>query len=141
MSNTPFDFTGSKLVLVGSHVTEFYLQPSLSTGNVGQLAIDAIIATFSLEKAGTLSSPYVVPMIGNDAIGVPKGVLVTALEVFYCPEQHVAFLQQRAPIIKGKQAHFVRDILAWYTSCSMTGIILLGSMDKVTRMDDSLVVG
>jgi proteasome assembly chaperone 2 len=108
---------------------------------VGQLAIDVVIATFTLQKVGTLTSPHVVPMIGNDAIGSPQGTLVTALEVFSCPDQRVVFLQQRSPIIKGKQSQFVHDLLSWYTNCSMASIILLGSVDKSTRMDDSLLVG
>lgn len=125
----------------------------MTTGNVGQLALDVLITTFSVGKVGSLDSPFVVPMIGNDAIGTSlNGSLVTSLEgslhhllaylsVFHSPSNQVVLLQQRAPVIKGKQRKFVEDLLAWFKACQFKSIVLLSSVDKITRMDDTLLVG
>ena len=42
------------------------LQPSVSVGNVGQLAVDLLISTLCLEKSGYLYDDSILPVIGND---------------------------------------------------------------------------
>eukprot|EP01126_Amoeba_proteus_P054100 TRINITY_DN662_c0_g2_i2.p2 TRINITY_DN662_c0_g2~~TRINITY_DN662_c0_g2_i2.p2 ORF type:complete len:129 (+),score=35.97 TRINITY_DN662_c0_g2_i2:22-387(+) len=62
-------FEGSVLVL-----------PSLAVGNVGQLAIDTLINTSSLPRVGYIDSPFILPMIANDAFDSEEGCLVTCVE-------------------------------------------------------------
>jgi len=125
------DFSGHRLVL-----------PSLATGNVGQLALDVIITTLALIRAGTLYSPYVIPMVGNDAVGsTTEGNLTSTLEVFHLPAKSLVFLQQRAPVVRGKQRQWVKDLLSWFKLSSFSSIVLLGSADKVTLLDDFQLQG
>lgn len=57
------------------------MQPALSIGNVGQLAVDLLVASMKAERVGYLDTPFVVPCVGNDAYGpVPNGELALPLE-------------------------------------------------------------
>lgn len=58
-----------------------WVQPALSIGNVGQLAVDLLVSTMRAERIGYLDSPFVLPCVGNDAYGpVPQGDLALPLE-------------------------------------------------------------
>jgi hypothetical protein len=71
----------------------------LTLGNVGQLAVDLMCATFQFERVGQLETPYVLPLIGNDTFTAQgSGILSTALEVFQ--RGRLTFVQQRTPVIK-----------------------------------------
>lgn len=57
------------------------MQPALSIGNVGQLAVDLLVASMKAERVGYLDTPFVLPCVGNDAYGpVPNGELALPLE-------------------------------------------------------------
>lgn len=57
------------------------VQPALSIGNVGQLAVDVLVETMGAERAGYLDTPFVLPCVGNDAYGpVPKSDLALPIE-------------------------------------------------------------
>lgn len=57
------------------------MQPALSIGNVGQLAMDLLVASLKAERIGYLDDPYVLPCVGNDAYGlIPNGELALPLE-------------------------------------------------------------
>lgn len=56
-------------------------QPALSIGNVGQLAVDLLIASTRAERIGFLDDPNVLPCVGNDAYWPsPQGQLALPLE-------------------------------------------------------------
>ena len=59
-------------------------QPSVSVGNVGQLAADLLISTLWMNKVGYLYDDSILPVVGNDpfATGDPSKVchMSTALE-------------------------------------------------------------
>ena len=56
------------------------LQPSLTIGNVGQLAVDLLISTLALPRIGFLEDDHVVPMAGNDTFSTNQGKLSCAIE-------------------------------------------------------------
>lgn len=68
----------------------YYLQPSESVGNVGQLCIDLLTTTLGslpsseLKRVGYIYSPALLPAVGNDAFATykspPTGELCTAME-------------------------------------------------------------
>lgn len=62
--------------------TELTFQPSVSVGNVGQLAADLLINTLKLTHVGYLSDPAILPLVGNDAFDhtQPSGYLHTSAE-------------------------------------------------------------
>ena len=45
----------------------YFVQPSVSIGNVGQLACDALVSTFGFKKAGYFSPEYFLPLVGYNA--------------------------------------------------------------------------
>lgn len=56
------------------------MQPALSMGNAGQLAVDLLIS-HGARKAGYLEEPHVLPCVGNDPFGPSAdGDLAVALE-------------------------------------------------------------
>lgn len=54
----------------------------MSVGNVGQLAVDLIVATLRMQRVGWISDPAVLPVVGNDAFDhTPgRGFMHTAAE-------------------------------------------------------------
>ena len=61
-------------------VMVFCVQPALSVGNAGQLAVDLLICRTAI-KAGYLEEPHVLPCVGNDPFGPSAdGDLAVALE-------------------------------------------------------------
>jgi proteasome assembly chaperone 2 len=56
--------------------------PSVSIGNVPQLAIDLLITTLKIPLVGYLPSPYLVPCAGTreDPTGTTKGGIACPLE-------------------------------------------------------------
>ena len=61
--------------------------PSVSVGNVGQLAVDALIASFSAVKVGYLRTPHILPIVAADAAASSPsdvlGRLSLPVELFY----------------------------------------------------------
>ncbi|GKE72885.1 proteasome assembly chaperone 2, partial [Tanacetum coccineum] len=54
--------------------------PALSIGNVGQLAVDLLIASSKAERIGCLDDPNVLPCVGNDGYSfATQGDLVLPL--------------------------------------------------------------
>ncbi|PRQ23404.1 putative proteasome assembly chaperone 2 [Rosa chinensis] len=77
---------------------------ALSIGNVGQLAVDLLVASTKAERVGFLDSPYVLPCVGNDAYGpVPQGHLALPLEAYESSSNGMALIQQRSPVVKGRE--------------------------------------
>jgi len=118
------NFEGNTLVL-----------PSLSIGNVGQLAIDLIVSTLSLPRVGYLDNPHVLPIVGNDSLDGKNGHLALNLEVFKAPSSNVTFLQQRAPVIKGRNALYAESLINWIKESRFKEVILLFSTDASHRVD------
>lgn len=57
------------------------IQPSLSIGNVGQMAIDTLISTFQFTQAGSVECSNVLPFVANDPFHKHNsGQITTSLE-------------------------------------------------------------
>jgi hypothetical protein len=54
------------------------MQPAVSIGNVGQLAIDLLIANLPLELVGHIYDKDILPVSGNDAYGVQGRIITSA---------------------------------------------------------------
>ncbi|KAI7758313.1 hypothetical protein M8C21_008831, partial [Ambrosia artemisiifolia] len=75
--------------------------PALSIGNVGQLAVDLLIASSKADRVGYLDDPNVLPCVGNDAYAPsPQGDLALPLEAYESPSSALTFIQQRSPVVK-----------------------------------------
>ena len=84
-------FAGSRLILVSPYqrlALSGYtlsagcvsLQPCISVGNVGQLAVDLLINTLRLPRAGHLHHLSLLPLAGSGAYSHTSGLLHTAAE-------------------------------------------------------------
>lgn len=113
---------------------------AVSVGNAGQLALDLLIETLSLSCVGYLDSDSVAPMAGAHAFigsdGVACTSLAASLEVYTSSSdahRDYVFLQQRAPLLKGRTGAFVDEVLSWAHAHGITTIVLVGSTDSSER--------
>ncbi|KAI5079537.1 hypothetical protein GOP47_0005016 [Adiantum capillus-veneris] len=110
------------------------LTPALSIGNVGQLAVDLLIASLQTHKVGYLDDPCILPCIGNDPYhAVDKGELAVALEVYEEQDDDLRIVQQRAPVIKGSMLKFSRSFSNWANSNNTGEVVILSGVDSGKR--------
>lgn len=93
--------------------------PSISIGNIPQLAIDLLIHTLNFKKVATLSDKYLYPFVSpvdyasQNQETAPSGISLP-LEVYFSKENQITLLQQRSPLMPGfAQAH-VEEVLVPY---------------------------
>lgn len=114
--------------------------PAVSVGNVGQLACDLLISTLNARRVGFLYDDSVVAVVGSDPFTsfTADDRVTTAVEVFECVDSNVVVVQQRAPLIKGKQSQFVSRLVDWIVSCQFKMVVVLTSMFAYERQDAQL---
>lgn len=112
------------------------LLPSVSIGNVGQLAIDLLLHNLPHTHVGHLRSPALLPFAGPSSD--TPGRVVTALEV-YCLQAHpVVIVQQRAPAARGRAEEAARAMVQWAIQHGCAELILLGSANAAGMRDRQL---
>lgn len=104
--------------------------PALSIGNVGQLAVDLLVASTKAERIGYLDDPNVLPCVGNDAYTpTPQGDLALPLEAYESPSNALTFIQQRSPVVKGMMVDFAKNLADFAVASGKKHIIILSSLD------------
>ena len=129
----------SQLLSLTSQAT--LVLPSVSVGNIGQLAIDALITSYSAVKLGYIrSSPFLLPVVANDAAAASTadvtGRLSLPVELFYSTQQRVLLLQQRAPAVtglNGAYASALRSVVV--EQLQVRDVVLLTSASSHRRDD------
>ncbi|KAL5987195.1 hypothetical protein ACLOJK_041192 [Asimina triloba] len=121
-----------------SYVMHFSLshfpKPSLSIGNVGQLAVDLLISSIGAQKIGYLDDPSLLPCVGNDAYrSSPGGHIALPLEAYDCPLHALTLIQQRSPIIKGMMIQFAKNFASFAVGAGKKHIVVLSSLDSGKR--------
>jgi len=107
--------------------------PSISIGNIPQLANDLLIHSLSFIKIGNLNHTYLYPFASpidtlND-VGQKKGIS-TAAEVYHNKELKLTIIQQRSPIIPGCTKTYVNEIiLPFIKETKMVKFLILDSSD------------
>ncbi|XP_004292468.1 PREDICTED: proteasome assembly chaperone 2-like [Fragaria vesca subsp. vesca] len=122
------------------HLTFLLVPPALSIGNVGQLAVDLLVASSKADRVGFLDSPYVLPCVGNDAYGpVPQGQLALPLEAYESASNGIALIQQRSPVVKGRMIEFAKKLADYVAASGKKHVIVLSSLDfgRCQRIDMS----
>jgi proteasome assembly chaperone 2 len=114
--------------------------PTVSVGNVGQLACDLLISTLAANRVGSLYDDSVVPVVGPDPFSLDSSSrnIATAIDVYESKEKKVVVVQQRAPLIKGQQQTFVDRLVDWISSCHFSQLIILTSVFAHERVDSQL---
>jgi len=138
---------GFKIVSVSPHeqVPSFanttLIMPTLSIGNIGQLAVDLIINTLSMKRVAYIDEPSVLPFIGNDVYAkqdTNRGVLSINIEVFFSEKHELTIIQQRAPVIQGKSNIFTTNLIEWIRENHFKRVLLLSSADSSHRIDTQI---
>lgn len=113
--------------------------PSISIGNVPQLAIDLIINTVKPKYVGFIVHEHVVPVVGSNAFNASSSKITTSCEVFHHAPKRLLFLQIRGAIVQGKEHQFSRDVLEWAERNRIQNVICLTSILADVRKDKDLV--
>lgn len=104
--------------------------PALSIGNVGQLAVDLLIASTKAERIGYLDDPNVLPCVGNDAYTpTPQGDIALPLEAYESPSSALTLIQQRSPVVKGMMIEYAKNLANFAAACGKKHIVILSSLD------------
>ncbi|GAN11470.1 proteasome assembly chaperone 2-like [Mucor ambiguus] len=109
--------------------------PTVSIGNVPQLASDLIIHTFKLERVGFLDDDSVIPVSGvREDTDIP-GTTVP-IEVYQSKDQRWTCIQQRSPTIKGRRQEYLDNMTRF--AAQFQQVVLLTSMDASRRLDSQI---
>ncbi|CAM6120976.1 unnamed protein product [Calypogeia fissa] len=123
-----------------SQLPPHLILPALSIGNVGQLAVDLLISSRTVTKAGYLDDPYVLPCVGNDPFGPEAdGTLAVSLEVFEDSESELAIVQQRSPVVKGKMVDYAKNIADWAGNSGVKEVFIVSGLDAAKRQRREMV--
>jgi hypothetical protein len=120
-------------------------QPFLAVGNVGCLAVDALLATHSasLVHVGYLDGTrFVLPAVGNDALALRKrdlcGRVHLPLEVFFAADMRLVVVQQRAPVMPHARAAFAERMIDFIVAAGFARTLLLSSRHASSRVDSQM---
>ncbi|KAJ2762857.1 hypothetical protein H4S06_000421 [Coemansia sp. BCRC 34490] len=115
--------------------------PSVSIGNVPQLAVDLLVNTLQLSRVGIIDSSMVVPVSGPPGYDhQPAAQRSVPLEVFQTPDARWTVVQQRAPPLPKHHRLFAREMVDFIKSHEFAQVVLLTSSDAALR-GDALIDG
>lgn len=84
--------------------------PSVSVGNVGQLAVDLLITSLNMKKVGTIWHPAILPSVGSDPFFAQKDTVCTACEMYANETQKIAAIQLRSGLEFEKAVSFFQEL-------------------------------
>ena len=98
------------------------IMPAISIGNIGQLAIDILIATLKAKRLTSCHHPSLVPLVGSDPLDTKSTDLMTACDMYTVNQASAGCLilmQIRSAIAKNRNNEFLDDLLSW---CNKVGV-------------------
>jgi proteasome assembly chaperone 2 len=129
-------------------------QPAVAFANVGELAVDAIVATLRLPLVARGADPNVLPASGHDAYdhlaaagatgaaaapaAPPPSAAATSLELYGDSSQKLYVLQQRAPAVPGRQRAFAEAAARAAKEGGAARVLLLCGLDAAWRREQQL---
>ncbi|KAM6974499.1 proteasome assembly chaperone 2 [Tautogolabrus adspersus] len=117
------------------------VMPAVAVGNVGQLAVDLMVSTLNMKRAGYIHTDCLIPMAGNNPYATCRGdaeELHTPAEVYIAAELKLAVLQIRAPIIQTKSKKFRQLVVTWIKASGFSRTVVLSSSHAYQRDDQQL---
>lgn len=117
------------------------LLPSVSVGNVGQLAIDLLIATLPSEKIGIVHHPAIYPLVGGDPYNASAKDVITSADLHLIQQKSLVVMQIRSPLIKKERQNFLTEIVAWCKEVNIKEIVILASCNACERWDYNQIMG
>jgi len=114
-----------------------FIMPTISVGQVGQLAIDLLLTNIGdkVTKLGVIYSSAVLPIIGRQK---SDNSLCMGVELYESKEHKLIILQQRAPFVKGRIPSFRSKLLAWIKHSCFTDMLVLSGVSSHIRRDAEL---
>jgi len=112
--------------------------PCVSVGNVGQLAVDVLLATLKPSLVSQVHHPSLIPCCGSDPINPDSGVLTTAMQLYMDESTKMGVFQIRSGLLPGQGAKFVADLLGWCQERGVGRIVCLTSSHSHERSDKQL---
>lgn len=101
--------------------------PSISVGNVPQLAVDLLISTHNLQQIGTVWHPAIVPTVGGDPYGSDPSKISVACEIYASSDLKLAALQIRSGIDLKYALKFFQALKDAVTELGISNVLLLAS--------------
>ncbi|KAG0263931.1 Proteasome assembly chaperone 2 [Mortierella polycephala] len=125
--------------------------PSVSIGNVPQLATDLLLSTLQLDRVGAIEDENVIPVLGpadcpHDATvpvatAAAPGGLSLAVEVFQSKDGKWTLIQQRSPTVRHRSHHYADNLIKFIQDAEFQQVVLLASADGARRIDVQLRSG
>lgn len=114
-----------------------FVIPSLSVGNVPQLAVDLLIESLKMKKIGFAFHPGIVPVIGPPAFAhEPQNT--SSCEVFINDDKKIVALQLRAPVAAKLLQSFLDQVLSLLIESCPRQVVVLGSCFSHERRDPAV---
>jgi len=110
--------------------------PVVSSANVGQLAVDILIASLRLERIGVFDSQYFIPVVGAREDGQPG--ITTPYELYGHPDLALVVIQQRSPVLKSRKDEFIATLLDFIKSSNFRAVLFLSGVDPLHRSDSQM---
>ena len=96
------------------------IMPAISIGNIGQLAVDVLLASLKAQRVTSCHHPSIIPLVGSNPLNSTSTELTTACEIHQSEIcSRIILMQIRSGIVRGKSNEFLDDLLLW---CKHAGI-------------------
>jgi len=113
-------------------------QPVVSTANIAQLAVDLLIASFSLRVIGVFDSRDLVPVVGGREGEEEEGIS-TPLELFGSEGCDIVVIQQRSPVLVTRKQEFINALLQFLQESKLSATLFLSGVDMSNRTDAQMI--
>ncbi|XP_066972109.1 proteasome assembly chaperone 2 [Macrobrachium rosenbergii] len=117
------------------------LLPSVSVGNVGQLAVDILISSLPSEKIGLVHHPALYPLVGGDPYNESSKEVTTSADLHLMEQKNLVVMQIRSPLIKKEKNNFITEIVTWCKEVGIRNIVMLASCNAYERRNYSQLTG
>ncbi|PPQ62923.1 hypothetical protein CVT24_006163 [Panaeolus cyanescens] len=111
--------------------------PVVSVANIGQLAVDLLIATFDLRRFAILDPQYCIPLAG--ARDDSQAGVTTPLEIYGNNKVDFVVIQQRSPVLKLRKQDYVDSLLDFIKTYKFGAVLFLGGVDLSDRTDSQMM--
>ncbi|CAG2065546.1 unnamed protein product, partial [Timema podura] len=111
--------------------------PSVSVGNVGQLATDLLVFSLNAEKIGYVWHPSILPVIGSNPYDLTSELLMISSEVYIVKNKKLVIIQIRSPLCNSKN-DFLNEFLKWTSDVHLEQIVVLSSSFDYERNDEQI---
>eukprot|EP00930_Biecheleria_cincta_P000963 TRINITY_DN102142_c0_g1_i1.p1 TRINITY_DN102142_c0_g1~~TRINITY_DN102142_c0_g1_i1.p1 ORF type:complete len:282 (+),score=52.27 TRINITY_DN102142_c0_g1_i1:53-898(+) len=113
---------------------------------LGELAVDALVSTYSLSRVAIVESRHVLPVAMVSAFeskqsqDTDKPVLLTTAAELYqgAAMPRVSVLQLRSAVVEGYRKSLAREILGWARDAGVSTVLILASCSSHVRRDADL---